>query len=349
MATLRGSRRWSVQRTKDGWRNYKLVTLVGVNTTEGPSSALQCPGLPVYGSRWNVSGDTDPFVWCRWDATVNPLVDKEGNNFFEIEQLFSDDPQGQNKKCQDQQPTDPLSQPMKISGSFTKYVEEAGYDRFGVSLLYSSFEQIRGPAAEFDASRPQVIIEQNVPSLQFPLLCSMIETVNKNPIWGFPARCVKLGGISWQKQYYGSCSVYFTRTLTFDVNVADDPANPGNNTITRWDRTVNDESTLMIRGQWDRDATSATQGTYLIAANLIGTDGKKNGPNPELNPLNYIVAQDYPGNVRRIQLDGKGAPAKLLDPVPPALVGLTNAGQILIQHYNASDFLQLRIPTSIDT
>ena len=234
-----GARTWGGSRDSDGYTTYKVKWLVRGETTDGPAAALLTPGLPVYGTPWAIDNDVDLWAWCRWDATMTPYYggqEGEPGKYFLIEQTFSSKPPD-DKKCKDNQPTDPLLEPQKISGSFVKYTEEATYDRFGDPIENSSFEQIRGPQNEWDKNRPQVRIEQNVPSLQIALLAQMQDTLNDATLWGLPKRCIKLSDVSWERKFYGSCYVYYTRNLTFDIRYE------------TFDRDLLDEGTKVLRSE----------------------------------------------------------------------------------------------------
>jgi hypothetical protein len=56
MATfIKGERRWQLVRDADGHRTYKLTTLVGSDTWDGPARVMNTPGLPLPGSFWEVA------------------------------------------------------------------------------------------------------------------------------------------------------------------------------------------------------------------------------------------------------------------------------------------------------
>ena len=328
--TFRGRLSWSMQRDEEGHRTYRIKHLVVSDTlTDGPAQALTTPGLPVPGSIWIVGTDLDLWAWCRQEATVTPHQSKEGEPGYHwaVEQTFTTKP---TKRCYEQQFTNPLTEPQKVSGSFVRYTEEGQYDKDGRPIVNSAFERIRGPQNEWDNSRPQVVVEQNVPLLELDLLAAMRDTVNDLPLWGLPARCVKLSDIKWSRQMYGMCFFYYTRTLTFDVNYE------------TWDRRILDEGTKALRGKWVTDPTSAFFRQYVVDRDLDYDEA-------HLSPVNFIKYKDFHGEPARVILNGAGRP---WDPghVPTGTsVGTgtgadTTPGTITVRKYAEADFTLLGIP-----
>ncbi len=278
-----GPRSMALGIDKDGHREYKITFRVEVTvpTADGPAVAANCPGLPVVGSYWIIRNDVDVWAWCRPDTEVRAEKDGEPSRFWDVTKTFSTKPL---QRCSERNFEDPLLEPMKISGSFTKYQEEATHDRFGAQLVNSSHEQIRGPQVEFDKNRPQVKIEQNVPLLQLDTCAALVDCVNINTMWGLPPRTVKLSNFSWERKFHGLCNVYYTRSFEFDVNYS------------TWDRTIMDEGSKVIKGHWDADAN-------WVLDKILGVD-----PNP-FNPSHFIKATDFSGNPMKVLLNGAGFPA----------------------------------------
>lgn len=236
-----GPRRWSLVRTREGYRNYKIKHRVQVNIADGPHTALyDTPGLPLPGSAWQFDNDFDEWAYCTQEAIVEPVAHEgEPNEFFDIEQLFSTEP---DVLCPDDTGNfdDPLLKADIITGGFVKYTEEATYDRFGLPITSTSWEQLRGSQVEFDRNRPQVRIQQNVADLELDILADLIDSVNQDSQWGFNERCVKFSGCTWSKHYHTDCTVYYTRELEFDIN------------IDTFDRDLIDEGTKALPGHWDQ-------------------------------------------------------------------------------------------------
>lgn len=205
--------KWSMTRDNEGHRDYRITHKVETTSAlDGPATVLLATGLPTIGSFWNYGNDLDQSATCKPDATVRPMIDRERNRLWEVEQLFSTRP---SDRCQDDTIENPLDEPMKLSGSFLKYTKEAQRDRNGKLILSSSWERIVG--LERDYGRPQVVIEQNVPTLGLETFSQMIDFVNDSPMWGLSARCVKLSDCQWQRKHYGTCFFFYTRRLVFDI------------------------------------------------------------------------------------------------------------------------------------
>lgn len=324
-AIVGGPVTWEGEIGSDGYRNYTVVhRVVGDDTpgfADGPANVLQTPGLPTPGSDWFFDGDLDIWAWHTGEKRAIPeLDDGDRNRFWRVESKFSNKPPDR-QRCMDTQIEDPLLEPPRVSGSFTKYVEEATYDRNGDPILNSAHEVIRGPAVEFDANRPQIRIEMNVPTFTtVQLAYSMIDTVNITGLWGFNPRCIKLSNAPWEKKYYGTCNVYYTITLEFDVRA-----------IETFDKDVLDEGTKVLNGRWDESS-----GAWVLV-NIGGA-----APDPE-NPQHFCRFQDRNGNMSRVILDGAGLPAEV-DIGTGSGTFASDAGSLHIEKYGQSDFLLLGVP-----
>jgi len=335
-----GHRTWSCSRDADGHRTYKIKHRVRCLTslsklpatygrpdpTLGPATALLfTPGLPLPGRIWAFDNDLDPWAWCRPEATVTPVSPEgEPNTLFDVEQIFSTRP---NKKCHDLSIEDPLLEPQKVNGGVIKDKEEAVFDRFNVAITNSAFEQMRGPHVEFDKSRSTTTVEQNVPILNKFLCDKMMDTLNSAPLWGFPARCIKLSDWTWTENYFGLCARYYVRKFTFESNVKFDP--DSGRLVSGWDKDLLDEGTKALNGHWDE-----TTGKWVL--DTIGGAA----PNPN-NPSHFKRVQDRDGNVMRVVLNGQGVP---IESEPGTGTGFTGPGSIHVEKYEESNFLVLGIP-----
>jgi hypothetical protein len=188
---------------------------------------------------------------------------KEGEKHFWwlVSQTFSNKPLSVNstggQRCHDTQIEDPLLEPAKVSGTFIKYTEEAVYDMNGLPLKTSSHEQLRGNNVEFDRNRPTVTIEQNVPNQTLDIFSPMVDHVNDAPLWGLPARTIKLSNVRWNKQFYGQCSIYYTRVLEFDIMYE------------TFDRLLLDEGTKALNGHWHNGSGEGAQFTVTTTGGAI--------------------------------------------------------------------------------
>lgn len=324
-------RTWSGSRSTEGYRTYQIKWLIKADFDDGPHTVLNTPGLPVSGSVWNFGNDFDAFATCLKDADIRVHQEKEGdkNRWWTIQQTFSSKPLG---KCTEAEIEDPLLEPQKVSGNFVKAKEEASFDRFGLPILNSAHERMHGPSVEFDANKPQIVIEQNVADLQIELFAPMIDTLNAFPLWGLPARTIKLSDAPWEKRYWGTCSEYYSRRFTFDVNAKIDPNTLA--VVSGFDRDVLDEGTKVLRGKWDTDKNSPNYRLYIPATDLL-TGGAT-------NPANFIKFQDINGNFARVILNGAGRPYNPL----PGTADDDEPGKIHVEKFRESNFLLLGIPTT---
>lgn len=154
-----------------------------------------------------------------------------------IEQTFSS--KFTSKRCQSSSYQNPLSEPDRIGGSFTKYQRETLFDRDGNPVLSSSHQPLLG--IERDDNRPNVTIEKNVSNLGLATWSPMIDTLNSSPLWGVPARCVKLSNVSWRRLLFGTCTYYFTVGYEFDVD------------YTTFDKTYLDRGNRILKTGGDKN------------------------------------------------------------------------------------------------
>ena len=216
-----GQRTWELTRDEEGYRSYKIEWGVLADPLDGPATILNTPGLPAVGSFWNFDNDSDAWAFCTPEVKISPYQSQEPNILWTVEQTFSNRPI---TRCNNTTIDDPLSEPDKVSGSFVKYTKEATKQwnpdtgDFDLYLVNSSFEQIRGSAAERDYNRPTVRIEKNISTLPLSTFSQMVDYLNDSTLWGLPARCVKLSNVSWERKIYGTCYYYYTVTYEFDID-----------------------------------------------------------------------------------------------------------------------------------
>jgi hypothetical protein len=289
-AVYGGPRKWELDEDDEGYRTYTVVHLVHCDAVDGPGTVSVAAGLPLPGDVWNFMGDYDPWCWCLPGKKVKKHQEREGerSEWWTVEQKFSNRPP-EDSRCHDQAVEDPLMEPQKVSGSFSKRKEEATTDLFGLPIRTSSHELIRGPQNEWDVSDPTVSVEQNVPDLELGLLADMIDTTNRYPLWGLGAGMIRLVGVSWDKKYYGACFAYYTRKFEFEIRYKG------------WNRTVLDEGTKVMRGHWSKDGADWVldpvwyDGTFSVM------------PDPG-NPNHFDRYKDRNGENSRVLLNGKGQP-----------------------------------------
>jgi hypothetical protein len=333
-----GIRSFSMKRSDEGHRDYDIEYLVGTDTlNDGPATVLLTPGLPTPGTFWEIGNDLDLYAWCRLEASVVPAVGPEDLIYYwKVGLKFSTKPPPW-KGCQGQQIEDPLLQPMKVSGSFSKYSMEGVADKDGNPINNSSGEQIRGQQNEWDHTFGTVKVEQNYPVLQLPLVMDLMNKVNGSSLWGNQSRCVKLSGFEWERLFYGSCYIYFKRSFTFEVR---SPYDSGNGEIIPgWDRNLLDEGQMCIRGKWIRDVTDFAFGQWIVSKDQNGQPLK----NKPYVASNFQRFKDWNGDYGTCILNGYGVPLAAPQANQPS-----QPGRIPVQYYAEGDFSQLGIPLQLD-
>lgn len=216
MPEVLGRLDWNMTRDDEGHREYKIKWLVHGLLTDGPANVMLCPGLPTIGSTWAFDGDLDLWAWCRPNMAVSPVLPGEPNEYWTVEQTFSTKPI---KRCQDSSFENPLDEPIKIGGSYNRYQKLLKVDKDGVPLVNSAKELLPSEVREDDEPYPVVTMSQNVAALNLPLITSILKSpLNDAPLWGLPARCVKFSNFTFDMNFYGTCSVYYTPQMEFQLS-----------------------------------------------------------------------------------------------------------------------------------
>lgn len=304
---------WSLDRDDEGHRTYTIAHRVKTtNALDGPGTVLLGFGVPQIGDIWAFGSETDPWAFCLPQVKVkhDQQVTGDPHRWWSVENRFSTRPIN---RCQDASIDDPLLEPDRISGSFVKYTEESPRDKDGLLLKSSSWEVFSGPLVEWDLNRPSVIIEQNRAVLQLELMSELVNNLNDRTLWGLAARKVKLSSISWQRKYYGTCGVYYTRRFEFDIN------------FDTFDREIPDQGSKCLRGSWNGAGTSW---------DLIGSPDKD-------NPLDFQRFVDRDGNMMNTLLNKAGEPLVNVGTAP------AEALMFKVQKYGEVNFWKLGIPSTL--
>jgi hypothetical protein len=347
MATaLTGQREWKGRREDDGNYTFQVTHRVLCNPGEGPYAVLMAEGLPQPGDLWKFNIDPvtgaagEQMIWayCGMGAdaeqqTADGSPGKGNASYWDVSQTFSTKPPGRTQPA-----GDPLLEPQKVTGSFSRTSKEALNDRFGIPITNSAWERFHGQQVEFDSGHTVVNVEQNVAELNLPALVAAYQTVNGLPLWGMPKRTIKLSGISWDPHDYTRAdpltgapipSRYYTRKFEFEANWEG------------WDRDLLDEANKVLHGHWKYITTTTTTTTQAATTTVSGpttaqastttTPGPISGPEPvqwellpvdgagtmpnRFNPTHFDRFQDRWGNVGKVILNGAGIPAGSVAPL----------------------------------
>lgn len=251
---LKGRLNWTLQRDKDGHRDYKIRWLVRTDfDDEGPAHVLTAAGMPVIGASWTFGRDFDTWARCWPNATVKPILTKEPGFWWIVEQLFSTKPL---QRCQDSQIENPMDEPPRLWGSFVTRSREATKDKDDKPIRNSAHEMIRGAAVEFDHNTPVVNVERNYLTLNLVTVAGMQNKVNDRELWGVAARHVKLNSSVWRRNLYGTCSFYYTLHHEFGIDESEDG----------FDRKIPDEGTKHLAPGGNKD----NPGDFVVYKELAG-------------------------------------------------------------------------------
>lgn len=310
-AVVLGKQSWRGGRDEEGFRTYELTLLVESAFSDGPQKVILATGMPLIGAPWVFGGDSDPWAFNTPYMGIRPVVsDGDKNDHWLVDLKFTNKPM---KRCCTTTIEDPLLEPQKVSGSFVKYTTKTTKDYLGKVIKNSSLEPV---PIERDASRPTVTISQNVAALGIDTFSQMIDTLNNSTLWGLAKRKIKLSTASWERKYYGVCSVYYTRNFEFEVRF------DGFDEAEIVDQGLQRRKGDYKAGVWVPDPTVAA-----IADN-------------KLKPEHMTRIKDAEGNVLPPQLlDGHGN----VNNDPEASIAYLPTVKI----YKESNFLTLGIPTSL--
>ena len=288
-----GTRSLALEMDNEGHRTYTVSYLVRCETADGPATILTTTGLPQFGDTYSFGSESDPWAFCLPGARIAIHDEKKGEpaRFYTVEKTFSTKPL---KKCAEGQWEDPLLQPQRVTGAFQRTAVEHTTDRYGSPITNSAWERIRGKEVEEDVFHSEIRIEQNVASLELPLLQRLNNTLNDAPLWGVPRRCVKCVVQSWEQKFHGLCSLYYSRTFVFSIRVRIDPSTGAIGS--GWDRDIADEGTKALNGEWN----TSTGNWNLLQ--IAGGD-----PSP-YNPAHFCRIKDRQGENTKITLNGAGVP-----------------------------------------
>jgi len=292
---------WEGEQDDDGYRTFTVVHRVEGDDTphsaDGPSNVMNTPGLPQPGDAWLIDGDQDQWVtFTRYMKVTPHFSDGTKNKWWTITQRATNKPAPDDKqRCPSDPVEDPLLEPPKVSGSFVNFSEEATHDRFGIPILSSSHEMIRGAQVEFESGTMSLRIEQNVATnyQAVVLPATLMHYVNSEPIWGLSARTVRLSGWSFDRKFHGQCQIYYTRVLEFSIK------------FDTHDREVVDEGNKVLNGHWETlpaNEDNPTPRRLWILDDIGGS------PPNHLNPTHFIAFKTPDGENGKAILDGSGKP-----------------------------------------
>jgi hypothetical protein len=274
---------WDLSLDKDGERTYMIKWLVeSTSVNDDPSIIYNASGLPSVGSGWGYGNGVDLWAWCRPDWKITPLLRGEPNTLWTVEQNFAS--KMTSKRCQNTTIENPLNEPDRIGGSFTKFQRTTLRDKDGNPIMSSSYEPIKG--IQTDDNRPNVTIEKNVSFLGIGTWSPMIDTVNSTPMWGLPARTVKLSNVSWRRLLYGVCTYYYVVSYEFEVDYTtfDHPYwDRGNRTLKEGGDPTNPKDFKPI----EEETTGELMYDVLLDGNGQVWEGESGGPPGIITPEIY--------------------------------------------------------------
>lgn len=338
---------WELNMTEIGHRNYSVTWLVQSDSPglDGPEQAMLASGLPGIGSAWIYGNENDAWALCWPNFKTRQVYSHEPCDLWTVETYFSTQPI---KRCMNTQIENPLMEPFKISGSFIQRTKIPKLDMNGMPITNSAQQLLSSSELEFDNNRPTIHVAWNQLLNPGPTATAMIDTVNDAPMWGWPARCLKLNSCQFQRQLWGICNFYFTNQ--YEIGVMYDPydLNPFGQPL-GWDRLVPDMGNRVLSGWSPGYWTDKPDGTKNIPPMCgVGvTTGCRLNPlaiDPTTGKEYYLNPQNY--EAYKMSYDGEPSSTYLFNGTPVTDGSL--AQQIFIQYYPSNNLLALGLPTDIN-
>jgi hypothetical protein len=389
-ATVQGILSWSASENQDGHKDYHIVLEVESALNDGPDAILNAAGMPAIGAPYqgsslpmvanggspSIINDFNPwaFRWPNCEVKIHSEKSGENTKWYEADILFSTRPL---ERCMTALPANPISEPPKIGGSFTKFTREALVDRYGYPILNSALEPITGQQVERDYNTASVTIEMNFATFGGGTWAPMIDTLNDSTLWGLPPRCVKLSNVRWQRKLYSLCTFFYNFTYEFDINfetfdrllpdIGTKILAPGGNVFNpshfvAYQDLQGNTGTVTLDGsgnQWTGISSGVVIVGFSVSTNsLISTAAPHNlsigdqciivGTGGTVNLNGTWEVTDTPTS-NEIIIDNPFVPSATLSAASQlgSFANSTLPGSNYVQFYDESNFLLLGIPSSL--
>jgi len=227
MSTLLGPWDWRLSINAEGHRTYDLTWLVEAqHSSLGPSGSFDDPsdiintaGLPVIGSVWSsltfIDG-ADDYAFCTPEAEVTPYESKPGEfpQFYLVKTSYTTIPM---TRCNDATIQNPLNEPHQLSGSWVNKRIRPFKDRNNLPYSSTTGEPLQGPQTEIDDSDWEINLSFNTATIPLATVNSLRHNLNDSTLWGLAAGKVKFSKYSFTRKLYGTCSFYYTHSMSFSI------------------------------------------------------------------------------------------------------------------------------------
>jgi len=208
-------RDWTLSVDDEGHRDYTVVWPVETtDSLDGPDIALTAAGLPLPGASLSIGNSTDAWAFYQRKGSAKLRKSATQRKMWDVTTIYTTRPRA---RCESDSIENPLLEPHKVRGAFTKFQREAVKDKDGNAVLNSANQRFRGPAVQIADSRPTVELEMNVAWLDLDFLSDYVESVNDDTWWGLSERVIKCTDFTWEQLLYGSCYTYFHVVFSFEL------------------------------------------------------------------------------------------------------------------------------------
>lgn len=202
---------WDPDHNRQYTSEYEVIT---DDKNDGPITAVGAPGIPSYRSSYQWGNDFDNWAFAH-HAHANCRNPDETRRLWTVVITHSTRP---SFRCGDFRIENPLSEPIRLSGSFMQFTRAALKDKDGKALLNSVDEPFT-PPIEVDDSRKVLVMQKNTAAISLSSWADYNDTVNAGPMWGLLRRAIKLNQWRWTVQYYGTCNAYIANEWELHIDL----------------------------------------------------------------------------------------------------------------------------------
>lgn len=197
-------------------RKYSIVyRVITDDPLDGPTTAANGTGL-TSASTYSFGNESDSGATFDGISSAREHGEDKGRKLWLVTAEFKTNFDGDREHCSSTQIINPLQMPPVISGSFAQFEKALRKDAAGQDITNSAGSPITDLVR--DDSRPTLVIEINLASVNLAQLLDFRDTRNSTTFFGLPARFWKLQRSDWARAYYGTCSVYYPHRFEFHAD-----------------------------------------------------------------------------------------------------------------------------------
>ncbi len=209
---------------------------------DGPNTVASHAIIPRYGDSYEVGNDSNSDAFAV-GAEVKRIPNDGTRLHWTVTVTHST--KQQNTRNTTTQFTNPLAEPVKISGSFQRGTRIVDRERDGKILMNSSEEPFK---LEVPYGHDTLVLEINTATIALLQRAKAMFKTNKLTIWGLPAYALLLTQWNYDILWYGR-NPYAKNRLEFEISYDVDK----DNNFIGWDRSILDEGFRILFDRSKKD------------------------------------------------------------------------------------------------